>query len=487
MGKFMHFMRPISDFAKCTQGNAAIILALTFMVIIGLVGAAIDFNIQFKTKTYVQDSLDEAVLAAGANSTYDATTLQNSVVTEFNREMADRNYIGFTVTSFTYNTTTRVITATAHGDYTPLFLGFFGITHIPFTVTSQVTRTADGMVELALVLDNTWSMSEALDGTQTKIQVLKTAASSLVGELMTPSNKPYVKVAVVPYADYVNVGLANRNASWLSVPNDSSTTSSQTCNYYNTKTVCSGGTIGTCTGSQDGVPYTYSCWVVPQTCQVVSVPTYQSCSGGTTTTYKWYGCVKNIVQSGTLSMPDPTTAYPGISQTSQTCLNPIQPLTNDPSVVSSAISGLVVNIGSYKPETYIPSGLIWGVNVLSPPAPFSEGAPYDSKNKMPRKTIVLMTDGANTLYVNSSGGTAKANASQLLTTYSDQARVCSYAKSKGIEIYTIGFGVTDPTSLSALKSCASDSSHYFDAQSSADLLSAFKIIAGNLSKLRLSQ
>jgi hypothetical protein len=40
--------------------------------------------------------------------------------------------------------------------------------------------------------------------------------------------------------------------------------------------------------------------------------------------------------------------------------------------------------------------------------------------------------------------------------------------------------------LAALKSCATDAAHYFDAQSSASLMSAFKIIGGNLSKLRIS-
>ena len=53
-------------------------------------------------------------------------------------------------------------------------------------------------------------------------------------------------------------------------------------------------------------------------------------------------------------------------------------------------------------------------------------------------------------------------------------------------IYTIGFGVTDPTSLAGLQSCATDASHYFPAQSSAALVSAFQVIAGTLSKVRIS-
>jgi hypothetical protein len=441
---------------------------------------------ELKEKTFLQDSLDAALLYASESGTNTTSAMQTLATTEFTRYATSQNYNDAKIASFDYDSTNRVVNATVKATYTPVLLQLFGFNTLPLTLTSRVNRVTDGSVELALVLDNTWSMSQALDGTQSKIQVLKTAANDLVNTLMTPANAAYVKVAVVPYADYVNVGMSNRYMSWLNVPADSSTTSTQTCHTYTAKTVCTGGTIGTCTGSQDGVPYSYNCWIVPQQCTTVNVAPYQSCSGGNTTYYKWFGCVKNIVQSGSLAMPDPITPYPGISQTSQTCLNPIQPLTNNASTVTSAINSLVVNIGGYKPETYIPSGLVWGVNTLSPATPFTEGAAYDSKNKMPRKTIVLMTDGANTLYLNSSGGTSVGNASQLAKTYADQAKVCDYAKSKGIEIYTIGFGVTDATALAALKSCATDGAHYFDAQSSASLLSAFKIIGGNLSKLRIS-
>ncbi|MFT3997556.1 MAG: VWA domain-containing protein [Asticcacaulis sp.] len=197
--------------------------------------------------------------------------------------------------------------------------------------------------------------------------------------------------------------------------------------------------------------------------------------------------MRNQMKSGNLVMPDPTTAYAGILQTSQTCPTAIQPLTNQRATVTSAINTLVYNVGSYYPETYIPGGLIWGVNIVSPPAPFTEGQAYDTNNKEPKKVIVLMTDGANTLYSNSSGNIATANATQLATTYTNQESICTYAKGKKIEIYVIGLGVTDATALQKLQSCATDSAHYFDAQNANDLISAFEIIGGKLSVVRLMQ
>ncbi len=472
-------------YAFNTRGNTAMIFALSLLALLSAVAGAVDFSQLTWQKRQAQDALDEAALAVAISSTND-TDAQKEIAKQVFKQNVDAKKVNATITAMNFDSTARTFAMTAKGTYQPYLLQLVGMTSLPYTVNSSTIKAADGTLEVALVLDNTWSMSATLDGSQSKIQVLKTAAASLVSSVMTTANKNYVKLAVVPYANYVNVGTGNRGQSWMSVPADYSTTSTKTCSTVSTKSVCTGGTQGTCTGNQDGVPYTYACWIVPQTCTTVAVTPYQSCSGGGTTNYKWYGCVYNQMSSSKLLMPDPSGAYTGIMQTSQGCLNPIISLTNDSKVVSDGINNLVVNIGSYKPETYIPGGLIWGVNVLSPPVPFSEGAKYDSKNKQPRKAIVLMTDGANTQYSTSSGSVGNANATQLATTYADQKKICDYAKGKNIEIYAIGFGVTDPTSLGALQYCATDASHYFDAKSSADLIAAFKTIGGQLTKVRIT-
>ncbi len=482
--------RRMNGFGGDRHGGTLMTFALTAFLVLAAVGGAIDFSMFTVERNKVQDALDQAALTAAISSSTDQATLQKLANKTFNANF-NTTTINASIQDFKFDTTGRTFQLTATGTYTPYLLHLVGINSLPYTVTSKTVRAADGTLEVALVLDNTWSMSVPLDGSQTKIQVLKTAAQSLITSVMTSANKNYVKVAVVPYADYVNVGTANRNQPWLSVPADSTTTTTTpgTCKTISTKTTCTGGTAGTCTGTQDGVSYNYSCWIVPQTCTTVNITPYQSCTATTTstTTKKWFGCVRNQMKSNALVLPDPATPYVGISETSQHCLSPIVPLTNDSSAISAALNGLVVNIGGYKPETYIPAGLVWGVDVLSPPAPFQEGAAYDANNKQPRKTIVLMTDGANTLYSNSSGNIAVANATQLAATYSDQAKVCAYAKSKNIEIYTIGFGVTDATALAALKSCATDASHYFDAKSSADLIAAFQTIGGKLTQVRITQ
>ena len=312
----------------------------------------------------------------------------------------------------------------------------------------------------------------------------------------------------------MNVGIGNRNQTWLTVPADYSVYNPGSAAVAGGPTTCTtvtNRTTTTCTGGTptqvivsytDGIP-NYQTQMVGQTCTTVPVPPYQSCSQNPApkaavapsyTYYKWYGCVTNQVQpNGSIALPDPSTPYvvPGkpntnFISTSQKCLNPIQPLTADKTLVTAAISGLVVNIGSYKPETYIPGGLHWGINVLSPAAPFTEAGNYDVHNKLPRKAIILMTDGSNTQYLKTDGTLATGTTSQVAKTYTDQQALCDYARSKNIEVFTIGFGVTDQTALAALKACATDGSHYFDAANSSSLLSAFSAIAGALQTVRIA-
>ena len=147
---------------------------------------------------------------------------------------------------------------------------------------------------------------------------------------------------------------------------------------------------------------------------------------------------------------------------------------------------MVVNVGNYKPETFIPAGLIWGVNLLSPSEPFTEGAAYDSKNAAPRKVLILMTDGANTLKFDPSTGRA-VSSSTSAPADQDSLAVCTYAKSKNIEVFTVAFMVDAGPGKTLLQGCATDSAHYFDAADSSALLSSFAQIANSLSGIRISQ
>ena len=155
---------------------------------------------------------------------------------------------------------------------------------------------------------------------------------------------------------------------------------------------------------------------------------------------------------------------------------------------------MVINIGSYKPYTYIPAGLIWGQNVLSQSEPLNQGKAYDPKNKLPRKVAVLMTDGENTLRFRNSDGrhiqpssNATTAKGEIKKTNEVTKAICDDMKANKIEIYTVAFMVTDPDAKQLLENCATDASHYYDASDPAKLLAAFSGIAQSLAQVRLAR
>lgn len=485
----------LPDFFRDRRGNTAVMFGLFFSILIVSMAGAVDYSNVISRRTHAQDALDAATLAVAVLRPATVEQAKTAATLRLNKELGD-NPDKVAIDQFKYDTVKRTYYVTAKGTYKPFLLGVVNIKEIPYEVISETIQAANGTLELSLVLDNTDSMGQILSGSSTRLDVLKTAATNLVNTVMTTANKDYVKVAIVPYANYVNVGVGNRSQPWVSVGGDYTVpAAAKKCTIISTKKVCSGGVWGSCDSLKDGVPVKVGCWTTPQTCNIVNITPYESCDNPQPKYYKWYGCVLHQVDSKTkmILMPDPVTSYTGVLETAQNCPMPILPLTNDKTAVTNSIKGLVNSIGSYAPDTFIPGGLHWGVNTLSPPTPFKEGQAYDAKNKEPKKVIVLMTDGANTLYTNAAGQTVSAksgvkiDAKLIAPTYTVQDNLCKYAKGKNIEIFVIGLGVTDPTALSALKSCATDAQHYFDAQSANELIEAFEIIGGKLSVVRLMQ
>lgn len=490
-------IRLVTRLVWCTRGNTALIFALAALPLAVGVGFSIDLARQGAAITAVQSAVDAAALAAAASDLDDEDALE-AVVEDF--WAGNRNG---TPLSEGYTTEVELIDeervkVTVRGTVPAFFSGLIGRDQLPVEAIAVATRGSDAFVEIALVLDNTWSMS-ASDGATTKIAGLKSAATSLVNEVMTREDGK-VRVSIIPYADYVNVGTGNRSAAWLNVPADYSTTWTpppRVCTQVPvTTTTCTGGVRGTCTRYRDGVPETYSCWTTPQTCTTspVSPPrTQERCTGGgspVTTWYRWYGCVGSR-NTGSLRLNDtmPTIRYPGLMRTSQTCLNPILPLSETKATVLAQINGLVVNIGSYRPETYIPGGMVWGINALSPGEPLTDGRAY---SPTVRKIIVLMTDGENTLRYVASDGThtppsGTGSASQLAQTNSDVGSLCTYAKSQNMEVYTVSLGVTSSTARNMLTSCATSAAHAYAASDSAALGAAFRQIARSINAVRLTE
>ena len=108
--------------------------------------------------------------------------------------------------------TTVSITATT--TINTALVKILGYPTLSTTVTNEVAY-AQNNLEVALVLDNTGSMSQQA-GSTTKIKGLITAATELTNILFgDKATSPYVKIGIAPFAAAVNVGTGFANASWI--------------------------------------------------------------------------------------------------------------------------------------------------------------------------------------------------------------------------------------------------------------------------------
>lgn len=297
-----------------------------------------------------------------------------------------------------------------------LVMRILGIDQVNVSAQTRVARTVINRAEIAMVLDTTGSMAGS------KLSTLQDAAKELIDDSLKAnedSAQPLVKIGIVPFAQYVNVGVSRRSASWISVPADS----------------------------------------------------------GTQT---FYGCV------GSRNYPDnvqdqnyDTNPVPGLMNI--TCPSEITNLTTDKDTLESAVDAL--HASGY---TYIGAGLTWGWRMVSPDAPLTKGIAYEDMDKKKLKTkkfVILMTDGENTR----APSYPKHNSSDNTLANDLTQEICTNIKAINIQIFTVAFTVTDPTTLDMLQTCATSKNYAFNAQDSGALVAAFQSISNQISQLRLAQ
>ncbi len=198
----------------------------------------------------------------------------------------------------------------------------------------------------------------------------------------------------------------------------------------------------------------------------------------------------------------PSTTLLGMNYgpSSQCISQTIQPLTADKDKLHALANSLVAS-GSTAGHL----GLAWGWYMISPNFGYlwptaSQPAAYGTTNLI--KAVVFMTDGqfntpycsgviaadglsgsggANThINCNAPNGASKAQAEQL----------CDAIKAPDNKtlLYVVGFDLaSDTTTLEFLRDCATAPEYFFQADSGADLRTAFAAIAQSLSDLRLSK
>ncbi|MEM1391050.1 MAG: VWA domain-containing protein [Pseudomonadota bacterium] len=465
----------ISCFRDDISANAAVIFAMSLLPIFVVLGFTLDHNRQHSEQRKVQAAVDATVLAV-ARASMEADLTEGELV-PIAQKVFDSQYIGHDsvkLKPINVKIVDDEIVVSVDGQMETALMNIAGTDEIGVGAEAAAVYKLDIPVEIALVLDTSGSMSGK------KLNDLKTSARSLVDIVlpsMTASENANVKMSVVPFARYVNVGTSNLYEPWLDAPANKSGIK-QSCSVTSSAKKAAGCSQKSysCTkwsGSKEKgnlKSYQGTCkkWVCPKDAEPE-----KTCKNKTWSN-KWYGCVAsrpyplNINDEDYLS--NQVKGFYG-----NACPAALQPLTNSHQKIDQAIGKL-----SAKNDTYIPTGLVWGYRTLSPSAPFDEGQSYETMNdENGRKVLILMSDGANTRSPKSNGK-HDGNDQALADTYT--LEVCDEAKAQEIEIYTIAFDLKDTATKTMLESCATSSDYFFDAADAAELDKAFKDIGEDLSE-----
>ena len=438
-------------FQKNEKGNFAIMTALSMAVLLGGMAVAIDLSNAYSHRQNLQDTTDALALMAARGELETQADLNSAA-----QEYMQLSFPGASVANVVVDRIDRngdEITVVASNKVATSFGRLLGRDNIDVNASSSALFANNG-VDIAMVLDTTFSMNGS------KLTSLKSAANNLVDTLDTFENEN-LRVSVVPFAQYVNVGTSRRNANWLDVPADQVVTRQRrdVVSRTNCRTVAR-------TTTRDGVTVNGT----RRVCDVVRGP-----ARTVTETVTWKGCVGSRLAPNHERVEFASRRIPGLLEHQAECGTEIRPLTTNLNTVKNTISSLKAD-----GETYIPSGLAWGWRALDNNEPLTEAA--ITKTRTTEKVLILMTDGENQ---NSKNGVLH-NATNRGEADRTTKSICENIKDDDIQVFTIAYEVDDRRTRNMLEGCASAGANFFNATNAAELNEAFQKIGSSLVQLRIT-
>ncbi|MBA5779017.1 TadE/TadG family protein [Stappia sp. F7233] len=426
-------------FLSDRQGSIAILFGMLAIVLVAAVGFGIDLTRAIHIKSKVQTVVDATALAAN----YDSNGLSNDKVIE----KAEAYFEATMDVPAGYSIEPEVsvnqgkIEVKAHINMPTYFGSLAGIDRLDIDVVSE---TVIGKVsfDVVMVLDNSGSMGGS------KIYTLKQAAKDLSETLFkindVSEKKDRVKIGLVPFTAFVNVGTDKDDASWMDREGRSP------IHWTNFETEANGKPdpgmfnpaylhngqpsrfslykqlAGTpWRGCVEARPSPYdvtddpanasnpATMFVPEFAPDEPSENYEKdydryynnyldddrgvCSESVNKAYKSSGLPRyEYAQKRICKYNNQKYYYTGTSRgPNYLCTTqPIIPLTTTKNDILNAINSMVAN--GY---TNIHQGVVWGWRVLSPQEPFTGGREIpegEYRDEDHKRIMIVMTDGANT-------------------------------------------------------------------------------------------
>ena len=189
-------------------------------------------------------------------------------------------------------------------------------------------------------------------------------------------------------------------------------------------------------------------------------------------TSNWSGCVIDRTQPYDVQADAPVssnsaTLYPA-SKCATNSLLPIMDLTTDIAAARTYAQKMTP-----AGNTNITIGIQWGMEILSPTAPFSNGAQFSDKSV--NKYMIVLTDGLNT----QNRWTTTSSTIDART-----ALACTNAKALGITVFTVRL---EQGNSAMLQACASKSDYYYNLSNANQISGALGSIMKSIKKIRLTK
>ncbi|TIT02599.1 pilus assembly protein [Mesorhizobium sp.] len=462
----------IGGFARDRSGNLAVLFGIVASVLALSAGFAVNVSQLSNARSSLQGVVDAAVtstardLTTGVIKEADADTSVQTFLNA-NSEAGILSADRIVLDKLTVDKIAKTVQADVHVDV-GLYFPLFSMDDVKRVAASTTALYSDKQIEVAMMLDVTGSMAANWYTKTNKIGDLQTAASKAVTDLLKwnrANNVPRVRVAIVPYAEAVNTGglastvfVETRYGSKVPPPIDASVSVSLT-------------------------------WA-PDKC-----------------------ATERKDKDGYADYSPDGPATPRLDNNGKTYLAKVNRdyrMGNCPSAALIPLTAdqdkLLKTITDFRADGVTAGGIAaqWGYYMLSPAwrsaivdAGLGAGPANFDKRKV-AKIAILMTDGQfNTAFAK--GRDAPNWQGQGQTSRDNAEAICGNMKRDGIEVFTIGFDLNDPTmtvnerdqAKSVLKNCStadtSSLKHYYEAATGPELTDAFSEITRNIEKLTIKR
>lgn len=431
-------------------GNIALSAGIIIPVVLMAVGSAVDYKRAVTVKGEAQYAIDTALLKTAIDMSR-ADDIEDIDVRERLNETLklneDEKLGTIKFVDGKYDPAKNVISGTAQINVQTEFMRIFGFKTIKANVVAgsgPIARPQN--FDVAIVLDNTDSISNS------DYNLMINAAKSLVNYLHDEKGTSGLRIGIVPFSRYVNIGDSNTGADWVNYNNS-----------YNPDLAPFEGCVHPYFDSRDA-----DATQIPNASEPLDAA---------------YDYKKYPYNSAPPSAQNNPLWWKYKWDVNNCRIAPIQTMTDSRSTAIAAVDALKYRKGG---ATYLPAGLKWGHLVVNDLSPIPSATPAPAYAK---KSIIFMTDGGNKLY-----WMRKQQSPELILTDAENdthtKTLCDGIKKTGTSIMVIGYKYNPAVdefkrAEEVLNDCVSSPGLFLKPDDQQSLLDAFadlgeKVIYGSI-------